>query len=119
MATRPSVIFHLSHSLDIIRIVLYIDDIRNPNYDAVVVRTSKEAISYVKENGCPNFISFDHDLGGDDTAMIFVKWLVNHDLDNGAKIIPVDFRFNVHSANPSGAANIKSYLDNYLKVRNE
>jgi hypothetical protein len=52
--------------------VLYIDDIRNPNYDAVVVRTSKEAISYVKENGCPNFISFDHDLGGDDTAMIYL-----------------------------------------------
>ena len=93
---------------------MFIDDIRNPQlqYD-VIVRSSKEAINYVVKNGCPNHISFDHDLGEDDTSMIFIKWLVNEDLDNN--IIPIDFNFNVHSANPIGTANINGYLGGYIK----
>lgn len=97
---------------------LFIDDIRFPlTDDFKIVRTSHEAINYVKENGCPQFISFDHDLGGNDTAMIFVKWLVECDMDNDSKIIPANFNFNVHSKNPVGARNIESYLNSYLSQR--
>ena len=97
---------------------LFLDDLRTPpNEEYIIVRSSDEAKEFVLSNGCPEFISFDHDLGGEDTAMIFVKWLVEQDLDNNGSVIPIDFQFNVHSANPCGAENIRSYLTSYLKQR--
>jgi hypothetical protein len=97
---------------------LYIDDIRTPKSQGWdIVRTSSEAIEYLI-NKCPMYISFDHDLGGDDTAMIIVKWMVERDLDNPG-FIPDNFKFNVHSANPIGADNIENYLNRYLKFRRE
>ena len=94
---------------------LYIDDIRTPkgSFDKIV-RTSSEAINFVETNGCPDFISFDHDLGADDTSMIFLKWLINKDLDMNGNFIPIDFTWNVHSANPVGEANINGYLKSYM-----
>jgi len=97
---------------------LYIDDIRDPKGDGFdVVRSSVEAIDYMSLAGCPEFISFDHDLGGDDTAMIIVKWMVDTDLDCDGEFIPKDFEFFVHSANPVGVANIHSFLESYLSFR--
>jgi len=99
---------------------LYIDDERIPttkkNWN--IVRSSEEAIKFISINGCPNYISFDHDLGGEDTAMIVVKWLVETDMDNNGTFIPKDFQYNVHSANPTGADNIESYLKSYFKQKN-
>jgi hypothetical protein len=97
---------------------MFLDDIREPKgkFD-VVLRSSDEAIEYMVRNGCPNFISFDHDLGGNDTAMNVVKFMVDMDMDSDANFMPCTFNFNVHSANPVGAANIKGYLDSYLKHR--
>jgi hypothetical protein len=98
---------------------LYIDDIRTPKTDKnwVVVRTSQEAIDYVIEYGCPTFVSFDHDLGGDDTSMIFLKWLIDWDITNDGKIIPEDFLWNIHSANPVGTKNIDGLLQNYINFK--
>lgn len=98
---------------------LYIDDERDPktDHDWKVVRTSKDAIEYLTRYGCPMYISFDHDLGGDDTSMEVVKWLINMDIDMGTEFIPEGFEFNVHSANPVGAKNIEGYLNSYLSQR--
>jgi len=96
---------------------LYIDDIRNPKGDfELIARNSDTAINLMRQTGCPNFISFDHDLGGDDTAMRVVKWMVEMDLDHKGWI-PDDFTFFVHSANPVGAANIDGYLNSYMGQR--
>ena len=97
---------------------LYIDDIRTPvtSFDKIT-RSSEETIEYLVRNGCPNYISFDHDLGGDDTAMTIVKFIVETDIDTDYNFIPYDFAFNVHSANPVGAANIRGYLNSYLNQR--
>ena len=99
---------------------MYIDDIRTPKgkFD-VVVRTSDEAIEYMIRNGCPDFVSFDHDLGGNDTSMKIIKFMVEMDIDFNQEFIPYDFEFNVHSANPVGAANIEGYLKSYLKARDD
>ena len=72
----------------------------------------------MQHDGCPQLISFDHDLGGDDTAMRVVNWMIETDLDAASNFIPADFAFKVHSANPVGAANIQSKLQNYINVRN-
>ena len=96
---------------------MYLDDIRNPKGDFdFIARTSNEAIRIMESLDCPEFISFDHDLGGSDTAMSVVKFMVNMDLDEPGWI-PSDFTFFVHSANPVGAANITGYLNAYLRTR--
>jgi len=97
---------------------LYIDDIRNPkgNFD-YIARNSEEAIEFMIRNGCPVFISWDHDLGGDDTSLRVVKWMIEMDLDMEKEFIPENFKFFVHSANPVGKANIEGYLNAYLKSR--
>lgn len=62
-------------------------------------------------------ISFDHDLGGDDTAMVVVKRLIELDMDADGGFIPRDFTFRVHSANPVGSENIRMLLAQYLAMR--
>jgi hypothetical protein len=97
---------------------MYIDDIRTPKSEFdKIVRSSKEAQDFVQLNFCPDYISFDHDLGGDDTSMIFIKWLIEEDLNQNGALIPNNFTYNVHSANPIGSANIEGYLKSYLTHR--
>lgn len=96
---------------------LFIDDERfppNDSYEWIIVRSSDAAVEYVIRYGLPDFISFDHDLGGNDTAMKFIHWLVDELIDGKVKI-PSDFDFYVHSQNPVGVANIQSYMENILK----
>jgi hypothetical protein len=96
---------------------MYLDDIRTPsNTDKfIIIRSAEAAIEYIEKFGMPIFISFDHDLGeycmsGYDLA----KWITESHMDEKI-VIPLDFSFNVHSANPIGAKNIESLLNNFLK----
>jgi len=63
------------------------------------------------------FVSFDHDLGEDEndklteTGMDCAKWLVEQN------IVPVDY--NVHSANPVGAENIRVYIKNWIEFNRD
>ena len=96
---------------------MYIDDIRDPKGEFdIIVRSSVEALEWMFMYGCPNFISFDFDLGGDDRAILVAKMMVQNDLDEPGWI-PEDFTFFVHSANPEGARQIQGYLDSYLGQR--
>lgn len=97
---------------------IFLDDLRPAPAGYVLLKSSQEAIEYVKQNGCSNHFSFDHDLGKDDTTMVFLKWLINEDLDNSGSIIPEDFTYIIHSANPVGRENIDSLLTSYLKFKN-
>jgi len=95
-----------------------------------IVRSFNQAVDWVKVNGFPDVISFDHDLGYEeydttDTGIVivtnateeksgydFAKWLVEYDMDTG--LMPENFSFTVHSKNPIGAANISGYLNSYI-----
>ena len=92
---------------------LYIDDLRNPpaDRDWVVCRSSQEALDLIMEIGMPSFISFDHDLGGEDTTMIFLRRLVNEVWD-GQTVIP---DYQIHSANPVGVENIRSFMQSWKR----
>lgn len=97
---------------------LFIDDLRDPVSSSwVIARTSAEAVAMLEARGCPSEISFDHDLGGDDTAMTVVKRLIELDLDAEGRFIPEKFIFSVHSANPVGRNNIVGLLRSYLQHR--
>ena len=90
----------------------WIDDIHDAPSDTwIVCRTSDEAIEAVKTHGWPVYMSLDHDLGGDDTAMVFLKRLVNEIWD-GDKRPPM---WNVNSRNPEGAKNVKAFMGSWHK----
>lgn len=94
---------------------LFIDDERFPvTDDWVIVRSSDEAIAHVATHGMPIEISFDHDLGGDDTSRRFIVWMIDALLD-GDIIIPGGFHFSVHSQNPIGADWIRHTMNSIIK----
>jgi hypothetical protein len=100
---------------------LFLDDERFPpgtgeGWD--IVRNMADATTYMRARGCPSFISFDHDLGEDQpTGYDLVNWMIERDLDENGRFIPVDFDFYVHSQNPTGRDNIILKLKAYLGQR--
>lgn len=94
---------------------LFIDDERFPPNDGrewVIVRSSRDAIEYVQTHGIPDYISYDHDLGGDDTSMRFIMWMVDGYLDGSLESFPVNY--TIHSQNPIGARNIAGLLQGFI-----
>lgn len=103
---------------------LFLDDIRSPGMvytgaearDFQVVRTYTEFVAYIDQNGLPDFISFDNDLGLDQNGEVApdgyaaAKWLV---YESGLELRHL--KFKVHSANPVAAEQIRGLLNNYLK----
>jgi hypothetical protein len=96
----------------------------------------EQFVQWIQKFGLPTVISFDHDLADEHytpeeywysyevseayqqkqvyqekTGMDCAKWLVNYCMDNNYKLP----KFYVHSANPVGATNISSLLNNYIK----
>lgn len=119
---------------------LFLDDERNPKdvtwiliggvgswgAEWHIVRSFDEAIDWVRTNGFPNVISFDHDLGlmhyandysDGKTGFDFAKWLVEYDLDTNT--MPENFSFTVHSKNPIGAKNIAELLYSYIRTKGD
>lgn len=101
---------------------LFLDDERSPDAagwdDALnvqVARSSEEAKMMVEERGLPVGISFDHDLGGDDTGFKFMWWLINGHLDQKWDLAMVK-AVQVHSANPEGARKLMALWDNFCRV---
>ena len=88
---------------------LFLDDIRDAPPDYTVARSTDEAMVLVQAQW-PVFMSLDHDLGGEDTTMVFLKRLVNEVWDG--QPIP---DFIVHSANPIGKLNIISFMESWKR----
>ena len=105
---------------------MFLDDKRLPPADGrdwITVRSVSDAIAWVEANWCPNFISFDHDLGSDANGINFpdgydfAKWLSDRDLDVGC--MPDDFSFYAHSMNSGGGQqSIVGLLEGHLAERN-
>ena len=93
---------------------LFIDDERCPTTpDWMIARTSYDAIWMVENYGMPTEIAFDHDLGGEDTTMVFLKWLEQKLMEEFVAF-PTNFKYSIHSQNPIGAKNIKLYMEDLL-----
>jgi hypothetical protein len=126
--------------------LLWLDDIRNPLQDnwlvfspidqpfnLVWVKSYREFVDWIGNNGLPAAICFDHDLGMEvaltarskgmskrasrklkqveRTGYDCAKWLVDYCLDRNCDL-PL---YNIQSANPVGKDNIDSLLKNYIK----
>lgn len=131
-------------------VLLWLDDMRNPFKDnwvydyapqflgetIVWVKNYDEFTEWIKYNGLPHTIAFDHDLGEDvardkvskgmskrqariqkrETISGYdcAKWLVEYCIDNDLDLP----NWVVQSANPVGKDNINGLLNNYLRHRN-
>lgn len=103
---------------------LFLDDIRDVKMvyknlkeeDFIIVRNFKNFKQVIIEKGLPELISFDNDLGLDENGNVSkdgyaaAKWLVYE-----SSLDLRDLKFNVHSANPVAARQIKSLLNNYIR----
>jgi hypothetical protein len=114
--------------------ILWLDDIRDP-FDPVFedkvaectpfgefldegfiwVKSFDEYIQWIKQNGLPSVICFDHDLGEDvPSGKDAANWLVEYCLDNNKKLPS----FFSQSDNPAGKENILSLLNGFKDFQN-
>ena len=95
---------------------MFLDDERFPaKDDCVIVRSSQEAIALIEKEGMPIHIFFDHDLGGDDTSMVLIHWIIDKVLDEELDV-PYKFTYSIHSQNPIGVTNINNLMNAFLWV---
>lgn len=104
-----------------IKWALFLDDTREPVSVGFstrglvrVARSSAEAKTLIEAWGLPAEISFDHDLGGDDTGFSLLWWLINGHQDEKWDLRGVS-HVQVHSANPIGAGKIASLWESFAK----
>lgn len=108
---------------------LFIDDERNPmdvkwgtwedqalyrDGEWIIARDWNEVLELVVSIGFPQMISFDHDLGDSQKTGYEIAQLLSFMVMDGVKL-PQDFQFRVHSKNPVGAENIRSYMNSFMK----
>jgi hypothetical protein len=97
-------------STDITPVRLWIDDLRaTPAEYTHTATTSAAAIAVLTDilvTGAPlTSISFDHDLGGDDTTRPVMLWMIENN------VWPTDIR--LHTANPVGRDWLQSLIGRY------
>jgi len=97
---------------------LFIDDERWPTeYNWVIARSSMLAMRCILDRGIPTEMALDHDLGGDDTIMIFLKEFEEFLFFEKLKL-PENFKFSVHSQNPIGAKAANLFMLDLIKQYN-
>ena len=99
---------------------LFLDDERFPADDGKswhIVRSFDEAVSRMTENGCPSYMSFDNDLGGEKEGWHVAQWMIEHDMDMSGGFIPENFEWYVHSQNSVRRDDISARLSRYMKWR--
>lgn len=129
-----------------IKRLLWLDDSRNPltddwlvfspierPFDVFWVKSYDEFVSWIRKNGLPDAICFDHDLGKiveeqaiskgipkkkarqmkqeEKTGMDCAKWLVEYCMDNKMNLP----KWNCQSSNPGGRDNINGLLVSFMK----
>jgi hypothetical protein len=92
---------------------LYLDDIRTPNDNSwTIVRSYHDFIQVVSQSFKEiKVISFDHDLGSEETGFDCAKFLVEYCMNN--QVLPP--QCYSHSANPSGRTNIIELINCFLR----
>ena len=105
--------------------LIWLDDIRNPfqtdwiqryapsftNEEIIWLKDYNQFISYIKLNGLPDMICFDHDLGEGKSGYDAAKFVVDYCLDNEVELP----KYNIQSSNPVGKENINGLFISFLK----
>lgn len=104
--------------------LLWLDDERDPSEakwkiyfpiaqpEVIWVKSYREFVDWINQNGMPMAICFDHDLGNGPSGFDAAKWLTEYCLEVAAPLP----RWCIQSANPIGRKNIASLLDSFDRV---
>jgi hypothetical protein len=84
---------------------IWIDDVRPAPEGWEWAKNSTDAIAIIEKTPLQNIdlISFDHDLGGDDTSVPIVNYVEERVVESGEQAP----KMLVHSQNPVGRDNLK------------
>ena len=115
-------------------ILLWLDDVRNPfkehkvsvqyvceeymekdlsEVEVIWVKTQPDFEKYITQNGLPDFISFDNDLGvGYGEGYSCAKFVVDYCLDHNMYLPG----YYVHSMNPVARDNINNLFENFKEM---
>ena len=93
---------------------LFVDDLRNPPDQTWIIARSSEIALKMCAATWPSELALDHDLGGEDTVMVFLKGL--YEMWDETRPIP---SWSIHSGNPVGRKNIESYMRSWEKSRKD
>jgi hypothetical protein len=92
---------------------LFLDDERYPPSNChqytMWAKNLDQAWWYVNRLGCPSFLYLDHDLGGTETSMEFLK-----ELQTKFPMTPPNYL--IHSQNPIGSENMRSFMESWIKT---
>lgn len=107
--------------------LIWLDDIRNPKLmdwliryapdfyygggNVIWVKSYGEFTDWIRKNGVPDMVCFDHDLGEDKSGYDAAKFLIDWCFETGDKIPD----WNIQSANPVGVGNINQLMSNAKK----
>lgn len=98
---------------------LFLDDERYPPAARIwecnwkIARNVDDAMWFIKTYGVPRYMTLDHDLGYKKlSGMDFVKMFCDYVMDQEIQL--ADFEWYVHSQNPVGAENMKTYLETFM-----
>lgn len=91
---------------------IWLDDERVPKFDGWTwVKTSQEAIDLLtamRDAGEEyEIISFDHDLGGDDTSRRVMYWIIEHEFFPTSEVF-------IHTANNVGREYLYGMAERYM-----
>jgi hypothetical protein len=92
---------------------IYLDDVRDCPKGWLLYRTAQEVINIISSD-CKKIthISFDHDLGTEDTGYDVAKFIEYQAFHGNIRTIP---QWKVHSSNPVGRRNIQHAMLNAEK----
>ena len=76
------------------------------------MKTYAEFTDWIADNGLPEAICFDHDLGEHESGFDAAKWLTEYCLEH-ERPLPA---WNIQSANPIGKKNIISILRSFERI---
>ena len=94
--------------------ILVIDDLRSFPFHATYARTSAQGLVALDAVDRLDELYLDHDLGGDDTIMLCVDYLMERAYFGNP--LPIG-RVTVHTSNPPGAETIMRSLSQYYRCR--
>lgn len=107
--------------------LLWLDDVRDPSYDnwlrdyapeydkdqniVIWIECYRDFCEYITQEGLPDMIAFDHDLGVGKSGYDCAIWLVNYCIDYELSLP----QWTIQSSNPVGRDNINGLFLSFLK----
>jgi len=97
--------------------LIWLDDFRDPadyvsgDYEIIWIKNYEDFCLNIEENGLPDIICFDHDLGEEMTGYDAAKYVVNYCQQHNCNIP----EYHIQSSNVVGKGNIEGIMEGWRR----